>query len=282
VIRLTRTRVLLLSLAASALVLAVPPALSARVRLAAAGFFEPVTGTVRALGGGLRARLAAFGRGPRLAQELAEERRRRTELESVLAEKIEELARLRRARAEGDEARAALERARWRRGLPLAANVISRPGKWESHELVVDRGRANGVEPGCPVLAGEAALGIVADCAENTARVLVLGHPQVALPARLVETRQQGLVEASGSRLKLNHVVRDPLHPVEKDHTVVTSGLDGNFPPGCLIGRVGPGVGPAEGKPFYDMTVVLPQSASSPELVWILVRAAPGAGRGPR
>ena len=70
VIRLTRSRTLLLSLAASALVLAVPPALSSRVRLAAAGFFEPVTGTLRALGGGLRSRLAAFGRGTRLEQEL--------------------------------------------------------------------------------------------------------------------------------------------------------------------------------------------------------------------
>ncbi len=273
-IRLTRPRVLLLSLGISALVLAVPPAVSARARLAAAGLLEPLTSTARNLAGGVRARLRTFGRGSGLQQQLDEERRRGEELRTALAEKTEELSRIRRARTESEELRAALERAKWRRGLPLAANVIRRPGRWESHELIVDRGRTGGVERGCPVLAGEAVLGVVAEVTDGTARVLTLGHPEVAVPALVVETRQQGLVEAAGGRLKLNYVIRDPGRPVEKEHLLVTSGLDGTFPPGCLIGRVGPGLGPAEGKPFYDITVIPSQAAASPEVVWILLGSA--------
>jgi rod shape-determining protein MreC len=283
-IKLNRARIILLSLFVSTLVLLVPAALSHSVRLAAADLFEPITSTARHLLGGVRARITSFGRGSKQEQDLKEERRRRMELETLLAEKVEEIARLRRARTESAELRRALERVKWRRGLPLAANVIRRPGKWESHELIIDRGRRSGVESGAPVLVGEAVLGVVAEASEDTARVLVLGHPEVAVPARITQNRLQGLVESSGRKIKLNYVVRDRERPVRKGYTVVTSGLGKVFPPGCLLGQIGPGVTPAEGKPFYDITVQLPQNTSNPEIVWVLTKlpaaGKPGTGSG--
>jgi rod shape-determining protein MreC len=281
-IKLNRTRIILLSLITSTLILVIPAAVSWRVRLAAADLFEPVTSTARNLLGGVRARIAAFGRGTDLQEELATERKRRMELEALLAENVEQLARLRRARSESAELSRALGRSRWRRGLPVAANVIRRPGKWESHEVVIDRGASGGVTRGCPVLVGEAVLGVVAEVTPETSRVLILGHPEVAVPARIVRTRQQGLVESAGRKLKLNYVVRNPRRPVRRDHVIVTSGLGGVFPPGCLIGQVGPGVAPAEGKPFYDIAVVPPQSTRNPEVAWVLVkplRTGPGTGK---
>jgi rod shape-determining protein MreC len=273
-IKLNRARIIVLSLVVSALILLVPAAVSRRVRLAAADLFEPITSTARGITGGIRARISEFNRGSELQQQLAEERRRRTEVETLLAEKIEEIARLRRARKEGTEVHEVIRQAKWR-GVPLAANVIRRPGKWESNELVIDLGKRSGVGKGCPVLVGEAVLGVVVEAAEDTAHVLVLGHPEVAVPARIVQNRQQGLVESEGRRIKLNFVVRNRDRPVRKGYTVVTSGLGGLFPPGCLIGRVGPGVAPAEGKPFYDITLELPRAATNPEVVWVLV----GPGR---
>lgn len=266
---------LVLSLAVSALVLLVPPALSGKVRLAAAELFEPVTFTARSLLGGLRTRLASFGRGDALRTELDGERRRVQELEARVAGREEELARLRRALAERDELNEMLSRARWRRGVPIPANVIRLPGRWESCEVVIDRGRSSGVEPRCPVLVGGAVLGVVEDVTAETARVLTLGNPRLAIPASVVQNRQQGVVEAEGHRLRLNFVVRDPAAQVEGGQTVVTSGLCGVFPPGCLIGRVGPGVAPAEGKPFYDITLEAPSATGVPEVVWVLV-SGPG------
>lgn len=276
-IKLNRGRIILLSLAVSGLILAVPAVLSRRVRLAAADLFEPITSTAHSLLGGVRARIRAFGRGTQLQQELETERSKRLELETRLAEKAEELARYKRTHEEVKELRRVLDDARYR-GEALAANVIRRPGKWQSHELIVDRGTASGVQARLPVLAGEAVLGVVEGATENTARVLTLGHPKVAVPARIVETRQQGLVETSGGRLKLRFVIRDPSRPVQRNHTVVTSGLGGIFPPGCLIGTVAAGVAPAEGKPFYDITVDPPRTRSNPEVVWVLTRPAPASG----
>ncbi|MHC4917230.1 MAG: rod shape-determining protein MreC [Planctomycetota bacterium] len=278
-IKLNRKRIVLVSLGVSVLILAVPAAVSRRVRLAAADLFEPVTSTTRSFFGGIRARIRAFGRGDELKQELEEERRRRQELETLLAEQIEKLALMKRAGDELTELRRLLPETFWRRGLPIAANVIRRPGKWESRELIIDRGASHGVRRRCPVLVGEAVLGVVAAVADDTATVLVLGHPEMAVPARIVETRQQGLVEADRGKIVLNYVVRDPVKPVQTEHTVVTSGLGGVFPPGCLIGHVGPGVVPAEGRPFYDITVNLPGSARNPEVVWVLLKPA-GSVRG--
>lgn len=274
-IKLNRARIILISLGVSVLVLAVPAAVSRRVRLAAADLFEPVTSTARNLLGGVRARIRAFGRGKEIQQELAAERQRRQELETRLAEKTEELALYRRTHGDLKEVKRVLHGSRYR-GEALAASVIRRPGKWESRELIIDRGTAAGVERRLAVLAGAAVLGVVEDATENTARVLTLGHPRVAVPARIVETRQQGLVELSGGRLKLRFVIRDPAHPVRPNHTVVTSGLAGVFPPGCLVGKVAAGVAPAEGKPFYDISVDLPQGTANPEVVWVLTRPALG------
>ena len=115
-IKLNRARIILLSLFVSTMVLLVPAAISHRVRLAAADLFEPITSTARSLLGGVRARVSAFGRGSELEQQLKQEQRRRMELETLLAEKVEEIARLRRARTESAELRRALERVKWRRG----------------------------------------------------------------------------------------------------------------------------------------------------------------------
>jgi rod shape-determining protein MreC len=278
-IRLNRARIILVSLAISALVLLVPAAVSHRVRLAAADLFEPLTSVARNLAGGVRSRISEFGHGTELRRELEQQRQRCLELESLLAEKTEELARLRRARTESEQLRTALERVKWRRGMPLAANVIRRPGKWESSELIIDRGRASGVTSGCPVLVGEAVLGVVAEVSPDTARVLVLGHPRLAVPARIVQNRLQGLVESAGRTVRLNYVVRDRDRPVRRGYTVVTSGLGEVFPPGCLIGKVGPGITPAEGTPFYHIEVVTPPATSNPECVWVLTGTRAGGER---
>jgi len=281
-IKLNRARVILLSLIVSALVLLVPAAISRRVRLAAADLFEPITSTARSMAGGVRERISSFGKGSELRRELEAERRMRLELETRLAEKTEELARLRRARTESADLRRTLERVKWRRGLPLSANVIRRPSKWESSEVIIDRGLASGIESGCPVLVGEAVLGVVAEASDDTARVLVLGHPKLAVPARIVQNRLQGLVEAAGRKIMLSYVVRDRDRPVRSGYTVVTSGQGKVFPPGCLIGQIGPGLTPAEGTPFYHIVVIPPQGTTNPEVVWVLTRQRPGSKQGER
>jgi cell shape-determining protein MreC len=269
---LSRRKVLLVALAASALLLVVSAAFSAGLRLKIAEIFEPVTNTVRSIGRGVRSRVAAFGRGPQLQQELEAERQDHARTRAQLAEAQAELGRERRATAETAELRRALERTGWRRGVPVAANVIRRPGRWENCELTVDCGREQGVEPRQAVLVGESVLGVVANVESGTARVLTLGHPEVIIRAMIVETRQQGLVEAVDGRLELRYITRD--QQVRPGHQIVTSDVEGAFPPHCLIGRVSVAVH-AQDQPFYKIIVDPTRATASPETVWIITGTKP-------
>jgi len=278
-LKLSRRRILLASLAGSAVLLAVPAAISANLRQAVASALEPVTGTVRSIGRGARARLAAFGRGTALQQELEAERQAHAQTRARLAEKEAELGRVNRAGEEAKGLRAALERAGWRRGVPVPANVIRGPGRWEGFVLTVDCGSAQDVAPRQAVLAGECALGVVAEVKDRSAWVLTFGHPALVLPAMIVETRQQGLVEASGGRLELRFITRD--QQVRPGYQVVTSGLDGSFPPGCLIGKVAPGVAFDQAQPFYKIWVEPAAASANPETVWILTGTESSPPPGP-
>lgn len=270
---LSRRKTLLVALTASALLLVLPAAFSAGLRLKMAEIFEPVTSTVRSIGLGVRARIAAFGRGTSLQQELETERQDHARTKAQLAQAQAELGRVKRATEEAADLRRALERVKMRRGVPVAANVIRRPGRWESCELTVDCGRDRGVEPRQAVLAGESVLGVVADAESGTARVLMLGHPQVIIRAMIVETRQQGMVEAVDGRLELRYITRD--QQVRPGYQIVTSDAEEIFPPRCLIGRVSVAVH-AQDQPFYKIIVDPTRATASPETVWIITGTRPG------
>ncbi len=268
---LTRRRTMLVSLAISAALLLVPASMSAWVRMKVAALFEPVTGTVRSIGTGVRARVTAFGRGTRLQQELEAERQELARTRARLAALHNELEELRRAVKDSQDLRRVAGGSKWP-SVPVAANVIRRPGGWESFELTVDCGSERGVEPRQAVLAGDSVLGVVADVETGTSRVLMLGHPEVIVPAMIVETRQQGLVEAVGGKLELKFITRD--QQVRAGHQIVTSGMGGAFPPGCLIGQVGVAVH-AQDEPFYKIIVNPTRATASPETVWILTGTEP-------
>jgi len=142
--KLSRQRTLLAALAASALLLAVPPAVSARVRLTIAEIFEPVH-----LGGpepGPRGPAAPGGlrAGARAPSASCRRSARRTNGSASSWPRPATRSPGASAASGVGLAAAALERAEWRRGVPVAANVVRRPGRWESLELFVDRGTASG------------------------------------------------------------------------------------------------------------------------------------------
>lgn len=273
---LSRQRMLLAALIVSALLLVVPPAVSGRVRLAVAEIFEPIASAARNLGGGVRRHLAAFGRGSRLQRKLQDEREESDRLRRQLAEARDEISRRERAEREMLSLHHALERAGWRSGVPVAANVVRREGRWENLELLVDRGTDQGAGRGAAVMVGEALVGMVGEAWPSGSRVLLIGHPELpVVPARIAETGQQGFLRHAGGRLELSHITRDQV--VRPGYQVVTSGLDGKLPPGCLLGTVAAGVAAAEDQPFYKIFVDSPRPATSPDVVWIVVGTEAGA-----
>ncbi len=153
-------------------------------------------------------------------------------------------AQLRQRLAELEEARLENERLRELVGFvqareldALGARVIGRPStSWEA-VIVIDRGRADGVEAGMPVLAASGLIGQVIEAAENSARVRLITDQRSGVAAILQSTRAEGVVRGSiDGALSLDFVSRETT--VTVGDVVLTSGMGGVYPRGLLVGEV--------------------------------------------
>lgn len=119
----------------------------------------------------------------------------------------------------------------------VAARVVGKdPSAW-SKTIIVDKGTANGVQRGAPVVVSEGIVGVVVDASVRFAKVLLLVDPNSAVDALVQKTRARGIVKGGGAGyLIFDYVLRK--HDIRVGDTVVSSGLDGVFPKGFRVGRV--------------------------------------------
>jgi len=156
---------------------------------------------------------------------------------------------------------------------PIAARVIARGARWSPDVVFIDAGEVEGVQLGSAVVVGALrgkapaggsgaapvsapvyAVGVVVAIGPRLSRVALLGARSVLVPARLVKSRLQGMIEGSGGQPEMRYVpARGKPTPGER---VVTSGLGGVFPAGLYIGQVGKkGVKRETGRPFFRLAI---------------------------
>jgi len=118
-----------------------------------------------------------------------------------------------------------------------AARVVGRdPSPW-AKTVIVDKGTANGIQQGAPVVVPEGVVGVVVEASAGYAKVLLLIDPNSAVDALVQSTRARGIVKGGGTGVcEFDYVLRK--HSVSVGDTVVSSGLDGVFPKGLRVGRV--------------------------------------------
>jgi len=119
----------------------------------------------------------------------------------------------------------------------ISAEVIGKdPSQWYK-SLVIDKGSAEGVTTGLPVVVPEGIVGQVIDASNHYAKVLLIIDSTSAVDALVQQTRAHGIIKGdSKNRCLLNYVSRKEI--VGIGDSVVSSGLDGVFPKGFLIGKV--------------------------------------------
>lgn len=119
----------------------------------------------------------------------------------------------------------------------VVANVIAyEPSNW-SHAVTIDRGRSSGITVGMPVLIGDGVVGQVVAANANTARVLLLTDPSSGVDAFVQNGRVRGVVVGMGEfRARWDYVLSK--EKVMIGDRVVTSGMDGVYPKGLIIGVV--------------------------------------------
>jgi rod shape-determining protein MreC len=110
------------------------------------------------------------------------------------------------------------------------------PTKW-AHTATLDVGYGDGIEVGMAVLDGKGVVGQIVSVSSLSSRVLLLTDPNSGVDAIAQEGRVRGVAEGQGKKqLRWQYVLNDTHLPIGA--RVITSGKDGIFPKGLLVGVV--------------------------------------------
>lgn len=119
----------------------------------------------------------------------------------------------------------------------LPARVVGRSASAWYRTLVLDKGTEDGVTATSPVLAAAGVVGRVYEVSEGSSRVLLLTDASSAVDALVQPTRDQVLLEGNmNPRPSMLYLARGS--DAAPGDPVVTSGLDGIYPKGLLLGKI--------------------------------------------
>ena len=119
----------------------------------------------------------------------------------------------------------------------IPAEVIGKdPSTWFK-TIIIDKGSADGIRKGFPVVVPEGIAGQVIEVAHRHSKVLLIIDPNSAVDALVQRTRSRGLIKGGvGGKCLLKYVLRK--HEIRVGDAVISSGLDGVYPKGLMIGQI--------------------------------------------
>ena len=119
----------------------------------------------------------------------------------------------------------------------MAAQVIGSSGSEQSRSVYIDKGEHDGIKPDMAVITADGIVGKVLLVYRSTSLVLLINDHSSGVGAILDKTRLQGIVRGTpAGEVVLERVMSDETVPAGE--LVLTSGGDGIFPKGLLVGRV--------------------------------------------
>ena len=119
----------------------------------------------------------------------------------------------------------------------VAAEVIGKdPSAWFK-TVIIDKGRADGLTRGLPVVMPQGIAGQVIEVSNHYSKVMLIIDRNSAVDALVQRSRARGVIKGeSTDRCRLDFVLRK--NDVRVGDTIVSSGLDGVYPKGLRIGFV--------------------------------------------
>ena len=118
-----------------------------------------------------------------------------------------------------------------------AAEVIAGGATPDFRTLTIDKGTRQGLGADMAVIAPAGVVGRIITPTSRASKVQLLIDRNAAAGALIEPTRAQGVVVGGGDhRLRLEYV--SEVSDIAVDDVVVTSGIDGIYPKGFVIGRV--------------------------------------------
>lgn len=135
----------------------------------------------------------------------------------------------------------------------LVAQVFAEDGTSWFRTVVINKGSADGVEEGMPVMVAEGVVGRILRVAPHESRVLLITDPSSALAALVQKNRARGVIRGQGGYLTMEFTLRQK--EIRVGDLIVTSGGGGVFPVGLPVGNVVRVGRPSYGL-FQSVTVV--------------------------
>lgn len=118
-----------------------------------------------------------------------------------------------------------------------AADIIGASGTSGYRAILINKGRQDGMETDMAILSPVGVVGRIAQAGLHTAKVQLLTDRTAAIGAMVERSRAQGVVMGGGDQaLELQYV--SGLADVREGDRVVSSGIDGVYPQGFVIGTV--------------------------------------------
>lgn len=118
----------------------------------------------------------------------------------------------------------------------VGASVIAYdPSQWEN-VILIDKGSEQGIESGSPVIIEGGLVGQVISVGVGASRVRLVTDRNSRLDVLIQGSRTRAVVQGDGEKTSLLYVQKE--EEVKIGDIVITSGLDGVFPKGILIGTV--------------------------------------------
>jgi rod shape-determining protein MreC len=196
----------------------------------AASFVYPVTSIIRDATRPIADVLLNAGQVSELSAENAQLRRDLTRVEV-------EAATLRESAVAGQQVESLLAAVGEQAHRFLPASVVLRDPTPARDELIVDRGSADGVATGQPVLGpGATLIGVVVAVDAHSSSVRLLTDSSSAVTAVVQESRVPAALAGDDGGLVLEFV--PVTAPISEGDLILTSALGGRLPGGLVIGRI--------------------------------------------
>jgi rod shape-determining protein MreC len=119
----------------------------------------------------------------------------------------------------------------------VATNVIGASASPDSRTVTIDKGTSSGVRLNMPVITPTGVVGRVVTPTKHASKVQLLVDRNAGAGALVDRSRAQGVILGSGEEL-LNMKFVSATADVKPGDTVSTSGIDGIYPKGFVIGKI--------------------------------------------
>lgn len=222
----------------------------------------------------------------RAPTELAEElggfftrhRELQKERDALLAERAGLLANMADARdlaRENQELRSLFALASRHGTQQVQAAMLYKGHDWFAQRLMIDRGSAAGLRGGLPVIDAAGLVGQIQRVYPGSSEVILVSSPGHLTPVQIERTAQRGLAAGSGQGgLELRYM---PSHAdVRVGDRLLTSGIDGVYPPGIPVARV-TRVSRSQSSPYLRIECLPLAGLDRTRSVLVLVDSPPAA-----